>query len=280
LLVVMVIIAMLLALLLPAIQSVREAGRRTACSSNLYNQALAISRFNDGKRYIPGWRNAVANGAYAWPVAILPNMERKDVYDAMPQSVYLSFYVCPTSPPPTTTGPVLAYVGSAGVGSNATNRRGTGVMLDTGTTGGRVSLDDVAGNDGTATTVLLSEECGRLVADNQGSWNWSGSAITWTSGTAATPVFGIVSTAAPTKVVNSGTLGSATVSGAANMPNSQHPGGAVAAFCDGRTQFLKESLQAKVYAQIGSWNHTTSGTTTPYSTWVGTYSIISEADLQ
>jgi prepilin-type processing-associated H-X9-DG protein len=64
------------------------------------------------------------------------------------------------------------------------------------------------------------------------------------------------------------------------MPNSQHPGGAVTAFCDGRTQFLKDSLRRDVYAQIGSWSHTSGTANTTYRNWVGGYSVISEADLQ
>lgn len=294
LLVVMVIIAMLLGLLLPAVNAVREAGRRTSCTMNQANQALAANRFNDSKRYVPGWRNWVSGSsvAFSWPVVLLPNLERKDVYNAIaanpaaPPATYISFFVCPSSPPDTLTNPTLAYAGNAGAGSNAAGLRGTGVMLDVtgaGSAYARVSMDDVAGNDGTATTLLLSEQCGPWIT-TQDSWNvsFSGAGPGVATWAATTPVFGIVGTTLPTKVINSGSAapGSATTAGYLNMPSSNHPGGAVAAFCDGHTVFLKDSLARPVYAQLLSWNQSLSGTTAPYSTWIGTYTILAEGDYQ
>ena len=290
LLVVISIIGLLMALLLPAVNAAREAGRRASCVNNLFQQAFSLSRFDSSKRYIPGWRNAVpvAGGTnfYSWPVMILPNMERNDVWKAITTgstpSIYIAFFACPSSPPDALTNPTLAYVGSAGVGSNQPGLRATGVMLDTtvtsGNASGRVSMDDVGGNDGTSTTLILSEECGPLITTS-GSWNVQpGASIGWTVG--STPVYGLVGASAPTKVINSGTLGSATVAGASNMPSSNHPGGAVVAFCDGHTGFLKDSLQARVYAQLMSWNQSVSGTTSPYSSWIGTYSVLQEGDFQ
>ena len=55
LLVVMTIIGMLMALLLPAVQSAREAGRRTACTNNLFQLALAAIRSDEQAGFIPGW---------------------------------------------------------------------------------------------------------------------------------------------------------------------------------------------------------------------------------
>lgn len=291
LLVVIVIIAVLMAILLPAVQAVREGGRRVVCTTSQYNMALAIGQFNSSKRYIPGWRNWVSGSsvAYSWPVVILPNMERKDVYNAItsnpatPPSTYLAFYSCPSSPPDTlANNPTLAYAGNAGAGSNATGLRATGVMLDitaTGTMNARVSIDDVANNDGQAMTLLLSEECGPQIP-TAGSWTVQPAAgngvVNWSS---STPVFGIVNATIPTKVVNSVTF-STTAPSAANMPNSNHPGGAVVVFCDGHTGFLKDTLQAKVYAQLLSWSQAVSGTTTPYSTWVGTYTVLQQSDYE
>ena len=57
LLVVMTIIGMLMALLLPAVQNAREAGRRTACTNNLFQLALAAIRSDEQSGFIPGWRN-------------------------------------------------------------------------------------------------------------------------------------------------------------------------------------------------------------------------------
>ncbi len=57
LLVVISIIGILVGLLLPAVQSAREAGRRAQCQSNMHNIALAILSYVEHKqRFSPGGR--------------------------------------------------------------------------------------------------------------------------------------------------------------------------------------------------------------------------------
>src|SRR5262245_11505629 len=53
LLVVIAIIGMLIALLLPAVQAAREAGRRTSCKNNMRQVALAVQLFHDGTQMLP-----------------------------------------------------------------------------------------------------------------------------------------------------------------------------------------------------------------------------------
>jgi prepilin-type processing-associated H-X9-DG protein len=55
------------------------------------------------------------------------------------------------------------------------------------------------------------------------------------------------------RIINSGTYTSSGPS-CVSQPSSNHPGGVVASFCDGHTQFIKESCGASVYARLVSPN--------------------------
>jgi prepilin-type N-terminal cleavage/methylation domain-containing protein/prepilin-type processing-associated H-X9-DG protein len=78
LLVVIAIIAVLIGLLLPAVQKVREAGNRTKCANNLHQIGLAIHAFHDARRCLPPDR--IANDWCTWAVLILPYMEQDNAF--------------------------------------------------------------------------------------------------------------------------------------------------------------------------------------------------------
>jgi len=85
LLVVISIIAILVGLLLPAVQKVREAAARTSCSNNLHQLALAFHNYESNHLVIPP-ANIVRNdnptyyNGLTWFVAILPYVEQENGY--------------------------------------------------------------------------------------------------------------------------------------------------------------------------------------------------------
>jgi prepilin-type N-terminal cleavage/methylation domain-containing protein/prepilin-type processing-associated H-X9-DG protein len=84
LLVVIAIIATLIGLLLPAVQSAREAARRTQCSNNLKQCGLAIHNFASAQGFLPNSSRPPSgpNGRVSWTTRTLPYMEDKALADA------------------------------------------------------------------------------------------------------------------------------------------------------------------------------------------------------
>jgi prepilin-type N-terminal cleavage/methylation domain-containing protein/prepilin-type processing-associated H-X9-DG protein len=299
LLVVISIIATLIGLLLPAVQSVREAGRRSTCQNNLGQLAKAAMAFEGASQALPGWRNRHPNSAVSgaaaavgWPILLLPNLERSDVYQSWKTAAgiptddpYISIFVCPSSPSDSTADPVISYVGNVGSTAYDAARnsqwRGDGVLLDQiGDTtnspstyaGARSTLDTISNADGASNTLLFTEKCGKsIVAFTR--YNSAAGIIPAPAGLAPTGLigpagiagFGLFGVAAGS-TINTDVSGPAVgIVGFESVPSSRHPGGVVATFCDGHTQFVGDGLSPWVYAQLMTSDSKFDGTKPPNS---------------
>ncbi len=79
LLVVIAIIGILIALLLPAVQSAREAARRMQCTNNLKQLALGLHNYHEAHRSFAS--GCLTSNCQGWNALILPFIEQKTLYD-------------------------------------------------------------------------------------------------------------------------------------------------------------------------------------------------------
>jgi prepilin-type N-terminal cleavage/methylation domain-containing protein/prepilin-type processing-associated H-X9-DG protein len=190
LLVVIAIISVLLGLLLPAVQKVREAAARTKCANNLRQIGIALYSYHDAKKGFPGNHRpaGLKSVRERWFTKLLPFLEQDNLYQAYDQtqnwdaprnlpvtSVPLSVAICPSTPLPNRqdfdeangfTNPVVAVTDYAAVyglwptfltanGITQTNPAGILSKVD----GQIISVADIT--DGTSNTIYVVESAGR-----------------------------------------------------------------------------------------------------------------------
>jgi prepilin-type N-terminal cleavage/methylation domain-containing protein/prepilin-type processing-associated H-X9-DG protein len=195
LLVVIAIIAVLIGLLLPAVQKVREAANRMSCQNNLKQLALAAHNYHDSRGQFPNGVHPVdhVSGHYAngtcWEVELLPyfeqeNLKKKWDYNDFPNNVaggrnattaqVLKVLLCPSDQLPVLVwyddiNPLLpqyayasGFYGLSSYGGNAGKWSGTGVRATLDGIffqGSSIRLADVT--DGTSSTLLFGERSHR-----------------------------------------------------------------------------------------------------------------------
>ena len=178
LLVVIAIIAILIGLLLPAVQKVREAAARMQCSNNLKQQGLALHNYHGTYEMLPQGNSPWATsgvspfeGAWSWMNFILPYLEQDNVYRqakafALTNSyswsnpaaaLKMKMFNCPSD----SRGPQAWPGASSGLPDQAL----TGYLGNSGTTatalngmlfiGSKIRFTDVT--DGTSNTIMVGE---------------------------------------------------------------------------------------------------------------------------
>jgi prepilin-type N-terminal cleavage/methylation domain-containing protein/prepilin-type processing-associated H-X9-DG protein len=262
LLVVIAIIAILIGLLLPAVQKVREAAARIKCANNLKQLGLGLHHYALTFEAFPPGYNAISTGpGWGWGALLLPFVEQKPLYDqlGLPSSVFggganpapptaltqmgLSVFTCPSA-----TDPTINAVKRGHAKSNYRGICGPGTptiwILDFDYGGvlfqnSHVRFTDII--DGTSSTIAIGE----CYADDSTGYVgaiWAG--VDDTVGTYyVSDVFWGIDTS--TFVLN-GTGPQAFA--------SRHTGGVQFAFCDGHVQLLRTSIDPKVVVALAGRN--------------------------
>jgi prepilin-type N-terminal cleavage/methylation domain-containing protein/prepilin-type processing-associated H-X9-DG protein len=235
LLVAIAIIAILIGLLLPAVQKTREAAARIQCANNLKQMGLAMHGFHDSHNAFPPAFAKPSN--YGWQVWILPFIEQGNLYHALNPTATtiavnantttpLSIYTCPSDPGPAVNPFFSGYAKSNYAVSEQVCDGGSAINI--------LSI-----TDGTSNTIMIGERD----THNQVGAVWAGR-DTATPGAGVSSVIGRPTWPLDTKYAG-GTpccLGDAAAGCTRYAWSSMHSGGAEFAFCDGSVHFLRTGI--------------------------------------
>lgn len=286
LLVVIAIIGILVALLLPAVQAAREAGRRSQCTNNLKQLALACHNHHDTYKKLP-------NGGYDWTIApeyaggaalplvnekqragwgfqILPFMEQNNLWEGQANTsvankqiavmgAYIPAHLCPTrrTPNQLVLAPQGSWYGPGGTYPHAQTDY-AGFSADS-ETNGAITRNNNAANliglagitDGTANVLIIGEK--RLnrafLGQYQGDDN-EGYTSGWDHDVIRNS--GNITNSAWAPPLPDYTNGGGGDGGL--RFGSSHPGGLNAAVCDGAVKFISFNVDQVMFARMGCRN--------------------------
>jgi prepilin-type N-terminal cleavage/methylation domain-containing protein len=262
LLVVIAIIAILIALLVPAVQKVREAAARTQCTNNLKQMGLAIHGMHDAFKMFPSggtvpWANPTFVGGNpagprtqeaSWGFQILPFIEQSAIgKSATPWVSPVAIYNCPSRRGTTLIGG--RYMGDycattpgndndlwqGNIWAVPTGAQYNGVLVRTGTRGCPSTMASIS--DGTSNTIMISEKRLDITRYMSGDWHDdSGWADGWDPDVIRCTAWGVQPDGNGN--VNGYEIGSA------------HPAGVMAGFADGSVRMIPYSVGATVLTQM------------------------------
>jgi prepilin-type N-terminal cleavage/methylation domain-containing protein/prepilin-type processing-associated H-X9-DG protein len=260
LLVVIAIIGVLIALLLPAVQSSREAARRLQCVNNLAQLGIAMHSYQSTHELLPpGVVNPEADGPitstekgyhFSWIAQLLPYIEARNHYASLnfqlgvyqpanstTRAVAVRGLLCPSDPWSGPGNGGEAQSSYAGChhdveGQIAADNHGL-LFLNS-----AIRTEEIP--DGASQTLLIGEKLGERD-------------LGWASGTRST----LRNTGAAPNTNTAGRRFGSPAKSVALPPtavggfSSIHPGGANFAFADGSVRFLRDSINQTVYEQLG-----------------------------
>ncbi|HTU90799.1 MAG TPA: DUF1559 domain-containing protein [Gemmataceae bacterium] len=292
LLVVIAIIAILIGLLLPAVQKVREAAARSQCTNNLKQWGLAMSMYNDTMGTLPP--GAVHSVRHTWVPHVWPYIEQtnlQNLYVSSPggaltvntQQFYLpnaiiedtytgacaqqvKLYYCPSDRPGAydthdsyyrCRGNYVVNFGTHTVDPDNYASFGAAPFSDPDNTGGVVQTTAIQRiTDGTSNTLLMSEIIMAMNDSDQNSHgdfqNDDATQVGWAFMTIYSP-----NSSQPDAIFcSSGFDPKAPCTGTSNAEfesaRSKHPTGVNALFCDGSVHFITNGINVATWQALGS----------------------------
>jgi prepilin-type N-terminal cleavage/methylation domain-containing protein len=278
LLVVIAIIAILIGLLLPAVQKVREAAARTQCSNNLKQIGLASHSYHDVNGFlVPAWLGDNAydpDGWASWAVLLLPYLEQNQIFQlwnltqlasTQPPAAYqqqLKVYLCPSRPAAVLSvndfvpagGGLSDYAACFGMAANGSSSNGaiipvaamgqsvTGNQLKTPWRG---QLNLLSITDGTSNTMMFGE---KHIRPNSLRGKNEDRSVFGSQNNAIRRMAGIDSGSTDVRPLRppndqNGALANSSFGG-------PHPGICLFVFCDGRVQGVKTSVSLQTLTYL------------------------------